>query len=148
MEEERIVWPRVLDEPVHRPQDVLLRRLAHRVLLVVCEDDHVFPLIAVVLDKVPRHVPDVVDASPELTALAKVVDAYEEGFTATRTLGVLESVTLRSALAEMLGGGRGGRGGMMVSLGVSVRVRRRRTCGQLGWLFVISFFGTRISLPL
>lgn len=60
---------------MHGPQDVLLGGLAHRVLLVIGENNHIFALVVEVLDEVGRHVPNIVDAAPELTALAEVVDA-------------------------------------------------------------------------
>ena len=50
MKEERVVRPGFLDQPMHRSQDVLLGRLAHWILLVVCEDDHVLALVAKVLN--------------------------------------------------------------------------------------------------
>ena len=49
MEEERVVGAGVLHQPVHRPQDVLFRRLAHRILLIICEDNHVVSLVAKVV---------------------------------------------------------------------------------------------------
>jgi hypothetical protein len=90
VEEERVVWTSVLDEPVHGPQDILLSGLAHGVLLVIRENDHVLALVAKVLDEVCRHVPDVVDTPPELAALVEVVDADQQGFPAPRALRVLE----------------------------------------------------------
>ena len=45
VEEERVVGLGVLDEPVHGAQDVLLGRLAHGVLLVVGQSDHVLALV-------------------------------------------------------------------------------------------------------
>jgi len=50
MEEERIVRPRILDQPMHSPENVLLRRLTHRVLLIIRKDDHIFPFVAEVLN--------------------------------------------------------------------------------------------------
>jgi len=49
MEKERVVRSGILDEPMHCPQDVLLRGLAHRVLLVIREDHHIIPLVAEIL---------------------------------------------------------------------------------------------------
>lgn len=64
MEKERVVAPRILDQPMHRSEEILLRRLAHGVLLVVGQDDHVFSLIPEVFDEVARHIPHIVDAAP------------------------------------------------------------------------------------
>lgn len=105
VEEERIVRPGILDQPVHGPQYVLLRRLAHGILLVVGKDDHVLALVAKMLDEIGRHVPDVVDAPPQLAALAKVVDADQQGFPPAVALRVLKGVALGMAIAEGLGGG-------------------------------------------
>lgn len=91
---------------MHGAQDVLLGRLAHGVLLVICEQDHVLPLVAKVLDQVRGHVADVIDAASQLAALAKVVDADEQGLPAAVALGVLEGIVGRGAVAEMLWGGR------------------------------------------
>lgn len=63
MEKERVVALRILDQPVHRSEEILLRRLAHGILLVVGQDDHVFSLVTEVFDEVARHVPDIVDAA-------------------------------------------------------------------------------------
>jgi hypothetical protein len=90
VEEERVVGASILDQPMHGPQDVLFRRLAHGVLLVIGENHHVLPLVAEVLHEVSRHVPDIVDTSPELTALVEIVDANQQCFPASRALRVLE----------------------------------------------------------
>lgn len=102
VEEERIVGPSVLYQPVHGSQDILLCRLAHRVLLVIREDHHVFALISKILYQVCRHVPNVVDASSELPALTEIVDAYEEGLPSARTLRILERIALRRPMAKVL----------------------------------------------
>lgn len=75
MKEQGIVWPSILDQPVHRAENVLLCRLTHGILLVVCQDDHVLPLVSKILRQVCCHVADVVDAPTKLPALAKVVDS-------------------------------------------------------------------------
>jgi hypothetical protein len=87
---------------MHSSQDVLLRRLAHGVLLVVRQDDHVLSLVPKVLDQVRRHVPDVVDASSELTALTKVINADQKGFPPARASRVLKGIGMRGAGAERL----------------------------------------------
>lgn len=75
MEEKRVIWPSVLDEPVHSSQDILLCWLAHGVLLIVGEDNHILALITEVLNEISRHVPNIIDTASELPALAEVVDA-------------------------------------------------------------------------
>ena len=52
MEKERIVGAGILHKPMHGPEDVLLGGLAHWVLLVVCKNNHVLPLVAKVVDEV------------------------------------------------------------------------------------------------
>lgn len=102
VEEERVVGPGVLDEPVHGAQDVLLGGLGHGVLLIVCENNHVFAAVAKVLREVRCHVAHVVDAAAQLAALAKVVDADEQGLAAAGALRVLERVVGGGAGAELL----------------------------------------------
>lgn len=124
VEEERVVGPGILDQPVHGTEDVLLRGLAHGVLLVVGENDHVFPLIAKMLHQVGRHVSDIVDAPSQLAALAKVVDADEQRFSPAGAVGVSKRVALRCAVAEALrpvGRGRGSAVG--TPLGIAIRGR-------------------------
>lgn len=111
MEKERIVRLRVLHKPVHRPQNILLRRLADGILLVVGEYHHVLPLIPKVRHQVPRHVAHVVDASPQLAPLAKVVDADQESLAHARTHRVLILVARRRPVAELARVGRRGRRG-------------------------------------
>lgn len=60
---------------MHGTQDVLFRRLAHGVLLIIGQDNHVLPFVAKVLDQVARHVLYIVDASAKLPSLSEVVDA-------------------------------------------------------------------------
>lgn len=84
VEKQRVVWFRILHQPVHRSQYVLLRWLTHWILLIVRQDDHIFSGVSKVLVQVSRHVLNVIDTSPQLSSLAKVVDAYEKGFPSTR----------------------------------------------------------------
>jgi hypothetical protein len=69
MEEKRVIGVCVLDQPVHGSKDVLLGWLAHCILLVVCQDDHILARIAKVLVQVCAHVFDIVDTSSKLAAL-------------------------------------------------------------------------------
>jgi len=125
VEEEGIVWTGILNKPMHSPENVLLSRLAHGVLLVVCEDNHVLALIAKVFDEVCRHVPDIIDATPKLTALAKVVYSNQQRFPPPSALRVLESISLRRTISEMLGSLGWWRGCIVIPVYVGVRVYRR-----------------------
>ena len=89
---------------MHRPQDVRLCWLTHRILLVVGEDDHVLAPVVEVLVQVRRQILDVVDAALELAALAKVVDADEQCLPLAGAVGVLERVFAGGAVAELLRG--------------------------------------------
>ena len=62
MEEQCVVRFCVLHQPVHGTQNILIRRLAHRIVLVVCQDDHILPRVAKVAIEVSRHIFDVIDA--------------------------------------------------------------------------------------
>ncbi len=77
---------------MHGPQNVLFCGLAHWVLLVVGENNHVFALVVEVLDEVAGHVPNIIDAASELAALAEVVDADKQGFPPASTGAVFEGV--------------------------------------------------------
>ena len=77
MEEQRIVGLGILDEPMHGTQDILLCRLAHGVLLIVCQDYHVLTGIPKVLVQIRAHVLDVIDTSSELSPLAEIVDTNQ-----------------------------------------------------------------------
>ena len=122
MEKEGVIRPGVLHEPVHCAQDVLLRRLADRVLLVVCEDDHVIPLVSIGLVQEGGHVLHVVDASSELPPLAKVVDADQERLSPPGAVGVLERIMLRSTRSEGLRCLRRRRGRLCIAIHIRVSV--------------------------
>lgn len=109
---------------MHGAQDVLLGGLAHGVLLVVGKEDHVLPLVAKVLDQVRGHVAHVIDAAPQLAALAKVVDTDEEGLPAPVTLRVLERIVAGGAGAKVLGRGWG----WTRCVAVRIRIRVRYVC--------------------
>lgn len=100
MEEEGVISSGVLDKPMHGTQDIGLCGLAHGVLLVVCEDDHVLSSVAVALVQVVGHVLDVVDASSQLSALVEVVDSDQQGLALAGAVGVLEVVSLGGSMAE------------------------------------------------
>ena len=127
MEEQRVVGPRVLDQPMHRPDDVRLGRLAHRVLLVIRQRHHILPLVPEVLVQVSGHVLDVVDAPAQLPALPEVVDPDQQRLPAPRAVRVLELVLPRCArartAASALAGARGALG-PVVGRGIAVGDRR------------------------
>ena len=93
---------RILDQPVHRSENVCLGWLTHGVLLVVCERDHVLPLVAEELVEICAHVLDVVDATSQLPTLAKVVDTNQQRFPPPVACRVLERVAVGGAVAEVL----------------------------------------------
>lgn len=86
MEKQRIVWLCILHQPVHRSQDVLLRRLTHWILLVIGENHHILTSIPEVLVQVGRHVLDIVDASSQLPSLTKVVDSNQKSLPSAATV--------------------------------------------------------------
>lgn len=100
MEKERIIRLRILDQPMHRPQDVSLRRLAHGVLLVVRQQHHVLARVAEVLVQIRRHVLDIVDTTTQLALLPEIVDSNQQGLALTSASRVLETVSLWSSVAE------------------------------------------------
>lgn len=102
MEEEGIVWSGILDEPMHCSQNVLFCRLAHGVLLVVGQDDHVFAPVSKLLGEIRRHVAYIIDTTSQLATLTKIVDTDEQGLASASALGVLERVVLRCAASEVL----------------------------------------------
>ena len=120
VKEERVIGIRVFDQPMHSSNNVYLGRLRHGILLIVCEDDHVFPSIAKVAIEIRGHVLYVIDATPQLPSLAKVVDANQESLSSSSAVGVLEAVSLRCSIAEALHAARRRRGGVVVSLHVGI----------------------------
>lgn len=130
MKEQRIIRPRILNQPMHRPQDILLRRLAHRVLQIVRQDHHVLALIPKVLKQVRRHVLDVVDAPAQLPALPEVVNPDQQRLAPPGAVRVLEVVVLRRAVAEALRGAWGGCWGLVVAVHVGVGVGGGDTWGR------------------
>ena len=115
MEEERIILLRPGHQPRHSPQYIRLGRYAHRVLLVIRQDDHILAPVPVSLNQKVGHVPHVVNASPQLALLPEVVDADQERLALTRAVGVLKRVAGRSTVAE-LDHARGGRPVVVVAM--------------------------------
>jgi hypothetical protein len=63
---------------MHRSKNVLFRRLAHGVLLIVGKDHHILTFIAKAFREVGRHVPNIVDTAAQLSALVEVVDSDKQ----------------------------------------------------------------------
>jgi hypothetical protein len=103
VEKERVVRLRVFDKPVHGSDDIRFRGLAHGILLIVGQNNHVLSFVSEMLVQVGRHVLRIVNAASELAALAEVVDADEERFPPSGTSGILECVALGRAVSEVLG---------------------------------------------
>lgn len=103
VKEQRIVGLGILDQPVHGTQEIGLGRLAHWILLVIGQEDHVFALVAVVLVEVVAHVLNIIDAPTQLSTLPKVVDSNEQSLAAAGAIGVLERVARGSTCAKRLG---------------------------------------------
>lgn len=87
---------------MHCSKNIGLCWLAHGVLLVVRQDDHVLSRVAEIAIEVCRHVLDIVDAPSKLPPLAEVVDPNQQCLPSTLAGGVLEAVSLRCALTEPL----------------------------------------------
>ena len=131
VEEQRIVRSRILDQPVHSTEDVLFRWLAHGVLLIVGEKNHVLSGVAEVRVEVGRHVLDIVDTASELTSLTKVVYTDEKRFASTCAGGVLEVVSLRSTTAKTLHALGWRRRSIVVPRIVGIGIHGRKTCTAL-----------------
>lgn len=87
---------------MHSSENVLFRRLTHRVLLIVCQYHHVFSLVAEMPVQVRGHVLYVVYAASKLSSLTEVVDADEKCLSSTGAIGILECVPVRCAMSKIL----------------------------------------------
>jgi hypothetical protein len=124
VEKEGVVRTGILNQPMHSSKDVLLGGLAHGVLLIIGEDDHILSLIAKVLNEIPGHVSDIIDAAAELSALPEVINADQQRFPSASALRVLECIPLRGAIAEVLWRLWRRRGSLMVPMDVRIGVHR------------------------
>lgn len=86
MQEESIVRPGTIHQPLHRAKNVVFGGLRNGVLLIVRQDDHILPLVSISLHQELRHVLGVVDAASQLAALPKVVDTDQEGLALARAV--------------------------------------------------------------
>jgi hypothetical protein len=109
---------------MHCPEQILLCRLTHRILLVIGQDHHVFSLVAEVFDEVARHIPHIVDATPQLSSLTKVVYTDKKRFPPTGAVAVLKSISLGRPVSKMLRAGRGRRRRAVVTMIIRIRVYR------------------------
>lgn len=127
MEEERIIRSRVFDQPVHRTKYVLLRRLTHRILLVISQDDHIFPLVVEIVIEIRRHVPNIIDTASQLSPLTKVVDSNQKGLAFAIARGILKRVFRRRSATELLHALGRRRRGIRVAMHIGVRVHGRHS---------------------
>lgn len=128
MEEERVIGPSIFDKPMHSPDDIGFGRLGHGVLLVVGQEDHVFPRIVEVAVEVCRHVLDIINAASKLTLLPKIIDADHQSLASACAVGVLEVVATWCAATEALATLGWWRRGIVISLDVGIVVHIWETC--------------------
>lgn len=105
---------------MHRSKYVLLCRLAHGILLIIGQDDHVLTRIAEIAIEVGRHVLHIVDASSQLPPLTEVIDTNQQSLPSSGTIGVLEVVSLRCAIAEPLHALRGWRRRIGITMDIGI----------------------------
>lgn len=104
VDKEGVMGLGVANEPLHCAHDVRLGRDAHRIALIVGEDDHVLSAVTKALVQEGGHIGDIVDAALECIGLTKVVDADQQRPATAGTCGVLELVIGGRSMAEMLQG--------------------------------------------
>lgn len=103
MKEEGIVGLSIAHKPSHGLDNIGTRRLHDWVGLVISQNDHILALIPVSLNQECRNVVNIIDATAQLAVLTEIVDSYEESLASTCTVGVLESVSIGSSMAKLLG---------------------------------------------
>ena len=92
VDEERIVWLSISDEPMHGTQDVGLGRYTHGILLIVRQNDHILAAIPVSLMQEGGHVGYIVDTTVQFVGLTKIVDPDEQRLSAPSTCRVLKLI--------------------------------------------------------
>ena len=112
---------------MHSSQDILLGWLTHRILLIIGQDDHVLSRVAKVAIEIGRHVLDIIDTSPQLTSLSKVVDTDKQRLSTPCAIRVRKAVPLRSTRAEMVHALRRRRRSVRIPLIVCIRVHSWKT---------------------
>lgn len=122
MKEQSIVGLGISNKPLHSLDDVLLCRAHNGVLLVVGQENHVFPLVAIALDEEVGKVLDIVDTSAQFAFFANVVDSDQQSLAFTRAVGVLEGIAIGCAVAELLRSGGNGVGlvGLLAAVAAGV----------------------------
>lgn len=113
---------------MHGTENVLLGGLAHGVLLVIRKNDHVLSPVSEMLNQVSSHVANIIDAPPQLTTLAEVIDANQQAFPTPSAVGVAVCIALRSSLAEVLGLGWGRWRASTVAISGRCKKGNVRTC--------------------
>ena len=107
---------------MHCSQQVLLGRLAHGILLVVCQDYHILSCISEIAVQVCRHILDIIDAPSQLTLLSKVIDPNQQSFSSPCAVRVLKVISLGCAGAEALLALGRRRWGVVISLDVGILI--------------------------
>lgn len=102
VDEQRIVRLGVLDEPLHGAYYVRLGGDAHRIPLVIGENDHVLTLVPVPPSQEVGHVSNIIDTAFECIGLPCVVDPDQQSPAATGTIRVLEPVVRGSTSTKLL----------------------------------------------
>jgi hypothetical protein len=125
VKEESVIGLSIWHEPTHSADDVFPGRNHDWVSLIISQQNHVLSLVAIALYQESRNIVYVVDTSPQLALLVKVVDADEKCLATTGTFGVLESIAFGGSVAELLGY-RGRRRSWSSVLGVVVKALRER----------------------
>jgi len=88
---------------MHGAKDVGLGWLAHGVVLVVRQENHVLSLVAKVAVQIRAHVLHVVDAATQLAPLTKVIDTYEQRLPPAIACRILVRVPVGGTRAKVLG---------------------------------------------
>ncbi len=102
MEEQGVVRPGILDQPVHGSENVRFCGLAHRTLLVIGKKNHVPSLVSKVLIEVSGHVLDVIYTAAQLATLIEVVDSNQQSFSPAGAVRVLEGIAAGGPVPELL----------------------------------------------
>ena len=71
-------------------------------MLIISQDDHVFPFVVEVVIEVRRHILHIIDAPSQLSSLSKIVDSHKQSFPTSSASGVLVSIVVGSSITEAL----------------------------------------------
>ena len=130
MQEQGIIRLCIRHQPTHCAQYIRLRWLGYWILLIIGQDNHVFPTVPISLNQKGRDIPYVIDTASQLALLAKIVYADEQSLAFAGTVGILKGIAIRGAVAELLLAGRRWRGtfasvGALVGVLVAIMSSRR-----------------------